>query len=153
MNYEKRQPSREVRARRTEKQWRHEERELASTHAFWGVLVGLHGVVAGLAGVLVGQGAFPVTAFVLIGVLSLFSMTALAALNFLSRTADKGRALYFSITSQKDWPQEFDSKREDRSSKAAVDRYLFWQKPVELVVMAFFLMSAMIFGSAVVTGG
>lgn len=147
------QDSREARARRTEKQWRHEERELTSTHAFWGALVGLHGAVAGLAGVLVGQKAFPEVAFFSIGVLSLLSMICLALLNFLSRTADKRRAAYFAVTSHKEWPEGFQSEHEDSASKAAVDRYSFWQKPVELLVMGLFLVNALIFGCAVLARG
>ena len=145
--------SRDVLARRTEKQWRHEERELTSTHAFWGALIGLHGVLAGLAGVLVGEAAFPPSAFIVIGALSLLCMVSLAILNFLSRTADKRRAEYFAVTSQKVWPESFDKERENNSSKAAVKRYVFWQRPVEVIVMVLFLVNALIFGFAVLGYG
>jgi len=140
----------DIRARRTEKQWRHEGRELTSTHAFWGALVGLHGAVAGLAGVLVGQKSFPESAFIVVGLLSLASMFLLAFLNSLSRRADNLRAKYFSVTSQKQWPDGFQKDKEDRVSKTAQDRYSSWQKPIEWIVMMLFLMNALVFGVAII---
>lgn len=141
-----------IRARRTEKQWRHADRELASTHALWATLIGLHGAVAAVAGVLAGQtSSFSIDAFLWIGVVSLVSMVFLALLNYQSRAADRSRAKYFAVTSRRrsTWPQSFDKDVENQESQDTVARYLFWQRILEPLVMVFFLLNAVIFGYAV----
>lgn len=154
MNKEDKHDSTQILLRRTEKQWRHEERVLSSTHALWSTLIGLQGAVAGLAGVLVGQGSFSELAFIIIGTLSLLSIAALAWLNFLSREADRLRAEYFAETSKKGGQSEnFNQELENEKSKSAESRYKRTQNIVERVVILVFFLNAIVFGWVTVSCG
>ena len=138
----------EHRARRVEKQWRHEERALSSTHAFWGTLVALHGAIAGLAGVLVAlpSTAFPPLAFGVMGLLSIVSVGVLAHINALSIRADEARAAHFAVTSQAKWPADFDSDKSDSQSKALEKKYRKQRLLFEKVALWSLLINALIFG-------
>ena len=137
----------ENRARRVEKQWRHEERALSSTHAFWGTLVALHGAIAGLAGVLVALPSteFPPLAFAVMGLLSIGFVSALARINALSIKADEARAAHFAVTSRQKWPDDFDSNRSDGESKALEQEYKRERSIIEPVALWFLLVNALIF--------
>ena len=49
--------------RRTGKQWRHEDRELTSTHVLWNAAITAHTVIVAASGIFVGNDKFPLAPY------------------------------------------------------------------------------------------
>ena len=151
---EQEREQRKILHRRTEKQWRHQDRELTSTCSLWNMIFALQGAVAAVSGALVGVDKFPNAsrAFPFIGTLSIISMLVIVILYYLLRTVDHKRAAYFEVTSRgKPWPDDFNQAEQDDKSKGAQKRYIAYRKYLEPLTLVLFLINCFIFAWVIMT--
>jgi hypothetical protein len=132
-------PSPEILARRTEKQWRHEERELSSTHALWNTVLGAHAVIVGATGLFVGNNKFPLAAslFWYVFSVAVLALLGLILLTLRLRRFDHLSGAYFRITSQELLPPKFDKAKEDQKCREAEKQYKVVRdilEPAEIVL-------------------
>jgi hypothetical protein len=140
-SHDKECASPEILARRTAKQWRHEERELASTHALWNTVLGAHAVIVGATGLFIGNNKFPFAASLFWYVFSV-AVLALLGLIFLAlrlRRFDQLSGAYFRITSQEPLPPKFDKAKEDKKCRDAEKQYKLMRDVLEPTEVLLFI--------------
>ena len=123
----KQEPSRKILARRTEKQWRHEDRELTSTHFLWNAAITAHAVIIAASGILVGNDKFPLARwlFPLIVICSVLAIGGIIKLMFALRSYDSISAAHFrSISEMPPFPDPREHRESENKCNRARERYV-----------------------------
>jgi hypothetical protein len=121
-------------ARRTEKQWRHEDRELTSTHVLWNAAITANTVIVAASGIFVANDKFPLAPVLFPYVFSVSAAAILGVilLAYLLRSSDRISGVYFrTVSQQSELPIGFDKGKEEQERQNAEKRYNFWRGILE----------------------
>jgi hypothetical protein len=144
-------PTPEILARRTAKEWRHEERELTSTHALWNLIIATHAAIVAATGLCVGNNKLPfaTTLFLPMFSVSVGAMFGIIVLVFLLRRYDHISAVYFRIVSQETatngLPPGFDKSKEEQKRQKAEIRYYYGRNVLEIIEMCLLIANLVMF--------
>ena len=139
--------------RRTEKQWRHEERELAQAQSLGKIILTVQGASIPLSSFVLGDSPCICEKwlFIAIVVVSLLSMLCVAVSSYFLLEFDRYSARHYSITgSGTKYPNDFDEVQSEEKRKALKDRYYRFRPVIGLLHLICFLVSVVLFCMIVV---
>ncbi len=147
----------ELLARRTQKQWRHEDRELSSTHSLWRFAFSIHAAMIPVGALFVRDTKChcAIILFCIIIAVSFLSMIGIAYLAYLLLRYDRTSASHYAITSlgrnHNDYPKNYDLAAAESVRKATKERFVKRRKIIEPIEIALFIISVLLFLALIAT--
>ncbi len=147
--------TKEILARRTEKMWRHEDREINTSYALWNIVFAIHAAMIGAVGIFIGNDKFPLaqTLFPYVFTISIIAMILIVVLIILFRRYDTIHANHFRAIHMgiKRFPTGFNPNISNRNCRKYAKKYYCSRMTIEITEILLFIPNAIIFAIIVMT--